>query len=148
MLVFSSFRKKNEVTLTVEIKNFDPELLLIWDAFGTTNWHDNLKVEGKKLVITLPIDKPSMRTFAYGSNAKRIFLYPGQSLEISFDAKNVWISLRAEKSFASEVYKAYQVPCLPYFVIIDKEGNLIDPAAAKPSSKEIRETLDQLLKSK
>ena len=88
ILVFSSFKEKNEVTLTVEIKNFDPALLIIWDAFGTTNWRENSKDEGGKFVITLPIDKPSMRTFAYGSNSKRIFLYPGQSLEISFDAKN------------------------------------------------------------
>lgn len=88
ILVFSSFKKKNEVTLIVEIKNFDPELLIIWDAFGTTNWRENSKEKDGKFLITLPIDKPSMRTFAYGSNFKRIFLYPGQSLEISFDAKN------------------------------------------------------------
>lgn len=62
--------------------------------------------------------------------------------------KNVGVSLRAEKYFASEVYKSYQVPGLPGFVIIDKEGKIIDPFAAKPSSKEIRETLDQILKSK
>ena len=62
--------------------------------------------------------------------------------------KNVGISLRAEKSFSSEVYKDYQVPGLPFFVIIDKEGKIIDAAAAKPSSKEIRETFDQLLKRK
>jgi len=62
--------------------------------------------------------------------------------------KNVGTSLRAEKYFASEVYKEYQVPGLPFFIIIDKEGNIVDPAAAKPSSKEVRETLDQLLKSK
>lgn len=41
-----------------------------------------------------------------------------------------------------------KVPFTPTFVIIDKEGNIIDPLAAKPSSKEIRETLDRLLKSK
>ncbi|MFZ9388604.1 MAG: hypothetical protein ACO25B_12060 [Chitinophagaceae bacterium] len=48
MLAFSSFKEKNETTLTLEIKNFDPDLLIIWDAFGTTNWRDNLKNEGGK----------------------------------------------------------------------------------------------------
>jgi peroxiredoxin len=88
MLVFSSFKEKTEVTLTVEIKNFDPDLLEIYDAFGSSTWRDNLKKEDGKFVITLPIDKPCIRTFAYNTrNYKRIFLYPGQSLEISFDAK-------------------------------------------------------------
>lgn len=64
------------------------------------------------------------------------------------EKKNVGTSLRAENYFWSEVCKEYQVIALPTFVIIDKDGNIVDPMAAKPSSMEIRETLDRLLKSK
>jgi peroxiredoxin len=88
MLIFSSFQEKKEVTLTLEIKNFSPDLLKIWDGFEATSWRDNLKTEGGKFVITLPINNPCIRTFIYGPNYKRIFLYPGQTLEISFDPEN------------------------------------------------------------
>lgn len=102
MLVFSSFQKKNGITLTVEIQNFDPDLLEIRDAFGAPIWLDNLKIEGGKFTITLPIDKPSMRTFRYGPNWKQIFLYPGQSLKISFDAKNFASTFNYGGSLAKE----------------------------------------------
>ncbi len=102
VLLFSSFKEKNEVTLTVEIKNFDPDLIRIWDVFGEMNWQDHLKRDGRKFVIALPIDKPSMRTFQYGSNSKRIFLSSGQSLEISFDAKNFDTTFNYGGSLAKE----------------------------------------------
>jgi len=61
--------------------------------------------------------------------------------------KNIGTSLRVPKSWDSETYKDYQVFGLPSFILIDTEGNIIDPNAAKPSSTEIRETFDQLFKS-
>ena len=63
------------------------------------------------------------------------------------ESRNAGVSLRAENSFYSKVYQDYQVPGLPFFIIVDPEGNILDQAAPKPSSKEIRGTLDQLLKS-
>ena len=62
--------------------------------------------------------------------------------------KNIGTSLRVPQSWDSKTYKVYQVFGLPTFVLIDTVGKIIDPKAAKPSSKEIRETFDQLLKSK
>ncbi|OZV67992.1 TlpA family protein disulfide reductase [Winogradskyella aurantia] len=59
--------------------------------------------------------------------------------------KNVGTSLRATEYFDSEVYKEYQVNGLPSFVLIDTEGKIIDSVADKPSSEEIRETLNELL---
>jgi cytochrome oxidase Cu insertion factor (SCO1/SenC/PrrC family) len=62
--------------------------------------------------------------------------------------KNMGTSLRVPNSWDSKTFTDYQVFGLPTFILIDTEGNIIDPKAAKPSSKEIRETFDQLLKSK
>lgn len=39
----------------------------------------------------------------------------------------------------------YQVLGLPTFVLIDTEGNIVDPVTAKPSSSELTETFNQLL---
>lgn len=61
--------------------------------------------------------------------------------------KNMGTSLRVPQSWDSKTFKDYQVPGLPTFILIDTEGNIIDTRAAKPSSKEIRETFDALLKS-
>jgi cytochrome oxidase Cu insertion factor (SCO1/SenC/PrrC family) len=62
--------------------------------------------------------------------------------------KNMGTSLRVPQSWDSKTYKDYQASGLPTFILIDPEGHIINPKAAKPSSKEIRETFDQLLKSK
>lgn len=62
--------------------------------------------------------------------------------------KDIGTSLRVTQSWDSKTYSDYQVSGLPTFILIDTEGNIIDPKAAKPSSKEIRETFDELLKSK
>ncbi|TPV35366.1 AhpC/TSA family protein [Paucihalobacter ruber] len=62
--------------------------------------------------------------------------------------KNMGTSLRVTQSWDSKTYTDYQANGLPAFILIDTEGNIIDPKAAKPSSKEIREIFDELLKSK
>ncbi|SMD43963.1 Peroxiredoxin [Aquiflexum balticum DSM 16537] len=69
-------------------------------------------------------------------------------LDFVKEKRNVGTSLWSDKFLDSEVTKNYQVLGTPTYVLIDKEGNIIDPVAAKPSSKEIRETFDLLLKSK
>ncbi|GGE01261.1 TlpA family protein disulfide reductase [Planktosalinus lacus] len=61
--------------------------------------------------------------------------------------KNMGTSLIVPQSWDSKTYTDYQAFGLPTFILIDTEGKIIDPKAAKPSSKEIRETFDQLLKS-
>lgn len=61
--------------------------------------------------------------------------------------KNMGTSLRVPQSWDSKTYLDFQAFGLPSFILIDTEGNIIDPKAPKPSSNEIRETFDQLLKS-
>lgn len=61
--------------------------------------------------------------------------------------KNIGTSLRVNKSWDSETYSDYQVFGLPSFILIDTEGKIVNPVAPKPSSKEIRDTFDQLLVS-
>lgn len=63
------------------------------------------------------------------------------------EKKNVGTSLRAEESWDSDVYTKYQVNGLPSFIIIDPEGNIVDPVAAKPSTDNIRTTFNELLKT-
>jgi thiol-disulfide isomerase/thioredoxin len=60
--------------------------------------------------------------------------------------KGAGISLIAEAGRNSAVSRAYQVSGIPTFVLIDKEGKIIDSQAERPSTKAIRETLDDLLK--
>jgi peroxiredoxin len=59
--------------------------------------------------------------------------------------KNVGTSLWSEKFWDSETFKAYQVAGTPTYVLIDKEGYIIDPMAPKPSSQDLRDTLNKIL---
>lgn len=62
------------------------------------------------------------------------------STEHAFKEGNLW----AEEGVGSSVAKAYGVAGIPKFVLIDKDGKLIEQNAAWPSSKEIRKTLESL----
>jgi peroxiredoxin len=61
------------------------------------------------------------------------------------EKKNVGTSLRALDYFDSEVYQNFQVQGLPSFILIDKDGNIIEPVAPKPSTQEMRDKLDAVL---
>jgi len=61
--------------------------------------------------------------------------------------KNVGVSLITKNFWDSKEFQNYQVSSSPTYAIIDKEGNILDPKAPYPSSPEIRETFDQLLKN-
>jgi hypothetical protein len=54
-------------------------------------------------------------------------------------------SLRVQHSWDSEVYQNFQVQGLPSFILIDTEGNIIEPVAPKPSTQEMRDKLDAVL---
>lgn len=49
--------------------------------------------------------------------------------------KNFSINLWSENYFSSKVFEDYQVRGLLSFVLIDKEGKILDPVAAKPLLK-------------
>ena len=59
--------------------------------------------------------------------------------------KNVGTSLVTENYWDSEEFQNYQVSASPTYVIVDKEGNILDPKSPYPSSPEIRETFDRLV---
>ncbi|WP_196888688.1 TlpA family protein disulfide reductase [Aureivirga sp. CE67] len=56
------------------------------------------------------------------------------------------VQLFADKSFDSEFMTAYGVGSIPYFILIDKEGKIIDTKAPRPSHDKTMELLDELLK--
>jgi peroxiredoxin len=59
--------------------------------------------------------------------------------------KNIGTSLYTEKFWDSEIFKAYQVQGTPTYVLIDKEGKIIDPVAPKPSSSDLKKLLNSVL---
>ncbi|RRO24342.1 TlpA family protein disulfide reductase [Flavobacteriaceae bacterium 14752] len=63
------------------------------------------------------------------------------------DNKNAGVSLITENFWDSEEFQNYQIISSPTYVLVDKEGNIIDSKAPFPSSPEIRETFDELLKN-
>ena len=102
ILAFSPLQKENKTTLTLEIQNFDPDLLQLRDAFGSSPSLDALATHNGKFEFPLSIDKPCIRNFSYGSYLKRIFLCPGQTLQISFDGKNFAGTFKFGGSLAME----------------------------------------------
>lgn len=56
-----------------------------------------------------------------------------------------YISLHAKDAWNSDVSKSYQISGIPTFVLIDKDGKIIDSQAPRPSSDDIRPTLDKHL---
>jgi thiol-disulfide isomerase/thioredoxin len=58
------------------------------------------------------------------------------------------ISWFAGKGFGSEAAKAFQVISIPTYVLIDKEGKIVNADALRPSSVAIRGVLDDLLSKK
>lgn len=49
------------------------------------------------------------------------------------------IQLFADNSWKSDFVKAYAIDGIPRFIVIDPEGNILDPNAPRPSNPEIRE---------
>lgn len=102
MLIFSSCKEKNGVTISGVIQNYDQTPLQIYDVYGKSSWTDNVIVENGKFEKYLPIDKPVIKMILYGSGLKNIFLQPGETLEISFDAAKMDSTLRFGGSLAVE----------------------------------------------
>lgn len=56
------------------------------------------------------------------------------------------IQLFADKDWESEFVTSYGVTGIPRFILIDPKGNIVDSDADRPSSAELQEKLDMLLK--
>jgi thiol-disulfide isomerase/thioredoxin len=56
------------------------------------------------------------------------------------------VQLFADKDWESEFVKSYGVNGIPRFILIDPNGIILNPEAARPSSAELQTQLDILLK--
>lgn len=54
------------------------------------------------------------------------------------------IQLFADKDWQSDFVKAYAIDGIPRFIVIDDQGNIVDPNAARPSDPKIRELFESL----
>jgi|GEM_PF-292378 len=55
------------------------------------------------------------------------------------------IQLVADKAFESEFIRKMNINAIPRFILIDPQGNIVAADALRPSNKELRTLLDQLL---
>jgi thiol-disulfide isomerase/thioredoxin len=69
----------------------------------------------------------------------------GSWLKSLQEEKPECISLIANNGWNSDVAKAYQIQGIPTFVLIDKDGKIITCSAPRPSSPDVRKTLDEHL---
>ena len=56
------------------------------------------------------------------------------------------VQLIADKAFESQFIQDYSISQIPTFLLIDKEGNIVNPNAPRPSDPEIEKELQKLLK--
>jgi thiol-disulfide isomerase/thioredoxin len=93
----------NEVTITGQIENYDETVLKIQDFMGKSNWiSKEIDVLDGKFSINLPLDKPSIKMLILGRTFKNIFLEPGETLVVSFDASKIESSYKYGGSLAIE----------------------------------------------
>ena len=57
-----------------------------------------------------------------------------------------WIQIHASKAWKSKIVSENGIRGIPRFMMVDKEGNIVDVNAPQPSSEEIRPLIDELLK--
>lgn len=62
------------------------------------------------------------------------------------DKKGAEYYLNVPDGFKSELAKAYLIRGVPRIVIIDKEGNIVDAYAKRPSDPKLKMQLEQLMK--
>lgn len=55
------------------------------------------------------------------------------------------IQIMAPEGWDSDFVQAYKIKGIPRFILIDPNGKIIDPNAPRPSSEQLRETLETLL---
>ena len=64
--------------------------------------------------------------------------------QVTKDEKMNWLQLNTTSD--SKFLEEYQVDGIPKFVLIDKEGKIINPDAPRPSNEELTKLLDKYLK--
>lgn len=61
------------------------------------------------------------------------------------DYEMKWLQLYADKAWTSDFVKAYGIRSIPRFILIDKEGSIINAKAPRPSNKQLKKQLIELL---
>ncbi|MEM6800317.1 MAG: TlpA disulfide reductase family protein [Bacteroidota bacterium] len=90
---------------------------------------------------------------AYHENEEIVFL--GVSIDQQA-AKDKWlkmiadkgiggVQLLADKDWKSSIVKDYLIEGIPKYVLVDKEGNILDREAPRPSNPELKEILEDLV---
>ena len=102
MLLCSSCRDKRNVQVIGSIQNDDQTSLSIVDYFGTSEWTTDLDVQDGAFELYLPLDNPSLKRLTYGSAWKDLYLEPGQTVEITFDAQSFDSTFRFTGTLATE----------------------------------------------
>jgi len=101
MLVMASCQHNKTVTLIGEIQNYDKTPLLLMDG-KISSTPDTIPVQDGRFAVTLHIDNPCIRYLLFGNNRKNLFLFPGKSLKVTFDAAKMDSSFQYEGSLATE----------------------------------------------
>lgn len=101
ILFFSSFQKNKTATLSGKIEKSDKTPLLISD-FKITISFDTINLINGRFYETIQTENACFKTIKYGQAQKEIFLAPGYSLNISFDATNFGNTLKYEGKGAIE----------------------------------------------
>ena len=105
IILFTSCHNEKEVpvvSITGVIHNYEHTQPILRDFLGKAEWADSIEVSDGKFAIDIPVDQPTIKSMTYGYTWKDIFLVPGESLDISFDANNFDSSLVYGGSLALE----------------------------------------------
>jgi len=54
------------------------------------------------------------------------------------------IQIMADKEWNSDFVRAYNITGIPRFILIDKEGNIVDSNAPRPSNPNLKELFNSL----
>lgn len=92
----------NAVSITGKIENYGEIVLKFQDFMGKSKRYHEIKVKDGMYSVILPIDKPVIKMLTFGTTFKNIFLQPGETLDISFDASKIDSSLKYGGSLAVE----------------------------------------------
>jgi len=86
--------------------------------------------KGKDIAfVSLSIDKPEHKE---------------KWLKMIEDEKLQGIQIIAENAFNSEFVTAYNIKAIPRFILLDKEGNIVDANAPRPSEPRLKDLLNSL----
>ena len=86
--------------------------------------------KGKDIAfVSLSIDKPE---------------HKDKWLKMIEDEKLQGIQVLAENAFNSEFVTAYNIKAIPRFILLDKEGNIVDANAPRPSEPRLKDLLNSL----